>query len=55
MRICKCADNPESGNPVVFDFNHFANIPWDTDCNGTPCDPVGSGLIQADGAVAATP
>jgi subtilisin family serine protease len=30
-------------------------VSWDTDCNGTPCDPVGAGLVQADAALAATP
>ncbi len=28
---------------------------WDTDCDGTPCDAVGAGLLQADAAIAATP
>jgi subtilisin family serine protease len=46
---------PASGNPLIFDFDHFANIPWDTDCAGTPCDAVGAGLIQLDAAIAATP
>jgi subtilisin family serine protease len=31
------------------------NPSWDADCHGTPCDPVGAGLVQADTAVAATP
>ena len=30
-------------------------VSWDTDCNGTACDPVGSGLVQADAALAAAP
>jgi subtilisin family serine protease len=46
---------PAPGSPMVFDFDHFAVIAWDTDCGGTPCDPVGSGLILADAAVAAVP
>ena len=46
---------PSSGNQNVFDFDHFADISWDTDCDGTPCDPVGSGLLQVDEALAATP
>jgi hypothetical protein len=33
----------------------FIDIGWDTDCDGTPCDAVGSGLLQVDGAIAATP
>jgi subtilisin family serine protease len=28
---------------------------WDDDCGGRLCDPVGSGLLQADAAVATTP
>jgi subtilisin family serine protease len=39
----------------IFDYDHFATIGWDTDCNGTPCDPVGAGVLQADAAIAATP
>lgn len=46
---------PSTGNPVVYDYDHFANIPWDTDCDGIPCDPVGAGLLQVDLAIAATP
>ncbi len=33
----------------------FYPIPWDTDCDGVACDAVGAGLLQADGAIAATP
>jgi len=33
----------------------YINPSWDADCNGTPCDPVGAGLVQADAALAATP
>jgi subtilisin family serine protease len=46
---------PNTGTKNIFDFDHFANVSWDTDCNGTPCDAVGSGLIQVDDALAATP
>jgi subtilisin family serine protease len=46
---------PSSGSRHVFDFDHFADIPWDTDCAGTSCDPVGAGLLQVDAAIAATP
>jgi subtilisin family serine protease len=47
-----------SGSPDVWDpFNAagpgFYPVPWDTDCDGVPCDAVGAGLLQADGAVAA--
>jgi subtilisin family serine protease len=46
---------PMNGNRWVFDFDHFATIGWDIDCNGAPCDPVGAGLVQADAAVGAVP
>jgi subtilisin family serine protease len=42
---------PKEGSRAVFDFDHPAVISWDTDCDGVLCDPVGSGLVQADGAV----
>jgi subtilisin family serine protease len=38
-----------------FLYGNYFDASWDTDCNGTPCDPVGSGLVQADAALAATP
>jgi len=51
---------PSSGSPDVWDpFNPagagFYPVPWDTDCGGETCDPVGSGLVQADAAVNAVP
>jgi len=47
---------PTSGTRIIFD-NAVPNvtISWDTDCGGTACNAVGSGLIQADAALAATP
>jgi subtilisin family serine protease len=47
---------PTSGTRVIFD-NTVPNvsISWDTDCGGAACNAVGSGLIQADAALAATP
>jgi subtilisin family serine protease len=33
----------------------FGPVSWDTDCNGVPCDPVGSGLVQADAALDSIP
>lgn len=39
----------------IFDFSAWVTVSWDTDCDGTPCDPVGAGLIQADAALAGTP
>lgn len=46
---------PDTGSRDIFDFSAPATITWDTDCGGTPCDPVGSGLVQADAALTATP
>lgn len=45
-----------SGTRTIFDFSvPNVQIPWDTDCGGTPCDAVGAGLIRADAAVSVTP
>jgi subtilisin family serine protease len=46
---------PASGSRAIFDFDHAAVISWDTDCDGTPCDAVGAGVLRADAALAATP
>ena len=46
---------PASGSRDIWDNTVAATVTWDTDCNGTPCDPVGSGLIQADQALGAVP
>lgn len=47
---------PAASSQLVFDFNQFANITWDTSCGALgACDAVGSGLVQADKAIAATP
>ncbi len=47
---------PNSGmKHILNNSNVYEDISWDTDCNGTTCDPVGAGLIQADKALAATP
>lgn len=43
------------GSRTVYDFDHFTTLTWDTDCAGSVCDPVGSGLIQANAAIAAVP
>jgi subtilisin family serine protease len=47
---------PATGTRVVYD-NTIPNvsISWDTDCNGTACDAVGSGLIQAKAALDSLP
>jgi subtilisin family serine protease len=46
---------PSSGSRDIWDNTVPATITWDTDCDGSPCDPVGAGLLQADAAVAALP
>jgi subtilisin family serine protease len=47
---------PAVGSRQVFDFDHFADIVWDNDCAALgACDAVGSGLVRADAALAATP
>jgi subtilisin family serine protease len=46
---------PAAGSRDIFDLSAPATITWDTDCDGTPCDPVGAGVIQADAALTATP
>lgn len=47
---------PAVGSQLVFDFDHFADIVWDTMCGALgPCDAVGAGLVRADAAIAATP
>lgn len=51
-----------AGMKIVFVPFDFVPTPWDADCADTlgvpgpvPCDAVGAGLVQADGAVLATP
>jgi subtilisin family serine protease len=39
---------PSTGSRDIWDNTAAATITWDTDCAGTPCDPVGAGLIQLD-------
>jgi subtilisin family serine protease len=47
---------PAVGSRLVFDFDQYADIVWDTDCGALgACDAVGRGLVQADKAIAATP
>jgi len=46
---------PSSGSRFILNNTVYTDITWDTDCNGTPCDAVGAGFIQADKAIAATP
>jgi subtilisin family serine protease len=44
-----------SGSVDIWDNTAAATVTWDTDCDGTVCDPVGYGLIQVDAAIAAMP
>ncbi len=47
---------PDTASRMVYDFDHWAEISWDTLClDEIPCDPVGAGLVQADAAVEAVP
>jgi subtilisin family serine protease len=47
---------PEAGSRDIYDFDQPATVVWDKDCGELgECDPVGSGVVQADGAIAATP
>lgn len=46
---------PSSGSQYIYDSAAWVDMPWDTDCAGTVCDPVGAGLIQVDAALTATP
>ena len=46
---------PSSGSRFILNNTVYTNITWDTDCDGTPCDAVGAGFIQADKAIAVTP
>jgi subtilisin family serine protease len=46
---------PDSGDRYILDNTVPTNISWDTDCEGTICDPVGAGVIQVDQALAINP
>jgi Subtilase family len=51
---------PSTGTRHIYDrtVNAFADVSWDTLCEAAgdvPCDPVGSGLLQVDQAIAQTP
>jgi len=46
---------PASGTQHIFDFDHFADISWDTTCGADPCNAVGSGVVQANAALALVP
>jgi subtilisin family serine protease len=44
---------PAAGSQTILDNTVVATVTWDTDCDGTPCDAVGAGLLQVDQALAA--
>ena len=46
---------PAAGSRDFFDFSEPGSVSWDEDCEGTPCNAVGAGLVQADAALTATP
>ena len=46
---------PAAGSRSIFDFDHPGVITWDTDCDGTPCNAVGAGVLRADAALSGTP
>jgi len=46
---------PSIGSRDIWDNTAAATVTWDTDCDGTSCDAVGAGLMQADAAVSAVP
>ena len=46
---------PNTGTVHILNNTVFTDVSWDTNCNGTPCDPVGAGLIRADAALSVTP
>jgi hypothetical protein len=43
----------KTGSMPFFDFDDWSTTSWDTNCDGTRCDAVGSGLLQVDKALAA--
>ena len=46
---------PPSGSQLILDNTVVATMSWDRDCAGTPCDAVGSGLLQVDAAINSIP
>ena len=44
-----------AGSRSIFDSSAPATIAWDTMCGSVLCDAVGSGVVQADSALALTP
>jgi subtilisin family serine protease len=46
---------PSTGSRNIWNNTVPATMSWDTDCDGTSCDPVGAGLVQADAAIVIVP
>ena len=46
---------PDDASRTILDNTVVATIGWDTDCDGTPCDPVGAGLLQVEAAINSLP
>lgn len=46
---------PDDASRTILDNTVVATIGWDTDCDGTPCDPVGAGLLQVEAAISSLP
>jgi hypothetical protein len=45
---------PRTGSRNILANTAPTTIPWDTNCNGSTCDPVGVGLLQVAAAVTAS-
>lgn len=46
---------PSTGSQLILDNTVWTTVTWDTTCGLVSCDPVGSGLIRADAALALVP
>ena len=44
-----------TGSQTIYNLDQYADMSWDTDCEGLLCDPVGSGLLQVDAALLLVP
>lgn len=42
---------PANDTRYIYDSAAWVDMPWDTDCDGVTCDPVGAGLIQVHAAL----
>jgi subtilisin family serine protease len=46
---------PAVSSRTILDNTVVATVGWDTECDDTPCDPVGAGLLQVDAAINSLP